>query len=59
MVVELRYEVGRIIGDGNFAVVREGVDRWNAWIRCPDDINIDLILLLQEESRTLRTQADR
>lgn len=27
VVVELRYEVGRIIGDGNFAVVREGVDR--------------------------------
>lgn len=27
IVVEIRYEVGRIIGDGNFAVVREGVDR--------------------------------
>lgn len=28
IVVEIRYEVGRIIGDGNFAVVREGVDRY-------------------------------
>ena len=28
IVVEIRYEIGRIIGDGNFAVVREGVDRW-------------------------------
>jgi len=27
MVVEIRYEIGRIIGDGNFAVVREGVER--------------------------------
>lgn len=27
IVVEIRYEVGRIIGDGNFAVVREGIDR--------------------------------
>jgi len=27
IVVEIRYEIGRIIGDGNFAVVREGVDR--------------------------------
>ncbi|EFX77430.1 hypothetical protein DAPPUDRAFT_305787 [Daphnia pulex] len=25
--VEIRYEIGRIIGDGNFAVVREGIDR--------------------------------
>ena len=27
IVVEIRYEIGRIIGDGNFAVVREGIDR--------------------------------
>ena len=27
IVVEIRYEIGRIIGDGNFAVVREGLDR--------------------------------
>ena len=29
-VVETRFDVGRIIGDGNFAVVREGVDRRTA-----------------------------
>ena len=29
IVVEVRFEVGRIIGDGNFAVVRQGVDRRN------------------------------
>ena len=29
VVVEVRFDVGRIIGDGNFAVVRQGVDRRN------------------------------